>query len=185
MKSVASLLLLLAAGILLTGCLGQASCNPPYAQIGARCCLDSNSNSICDGDETPPVNNTPFIPANQTSQNNTPANSTNATVNPGNSSSIPAESDFVEFFAEGCIHCQRMAPVVSQVENETGINFTKLEIWNNRTNYELYRQYEPVVVRDCGLSGVPAFINVRTTRAICGEMLAADLKQFVKENSNQ
>jgi len=176
MNLIASLLVLFAAGILLSGCLEQASCDPPYVQVGAKCCLDSNSNSICDEDETPPVNNTP--------QNNTPANSTNTTVNPGNNSSPVIESDFVEFFGEGCIHCQRMAPVVSQVENETGVNFTKLETWSNETNYELYKQYEPVIVRDCGLSGVPAFINIRTTRAICGEMSASDLKQFVKENSN-
>ncbi|MCX6777244.1 MAG: thioredoxin family protein [Candidatus Micrarchaeota archaeon] len=176
MKLIASLLVLLAAGILLSGCLRQVSCNPPHVQIGARCCLDSNNNSVCDEDEIPPMNQTP--------QNDTPANFTNMTVNPESNKSQVIESDFVEFFGAGCIHCQRMAPIVSQVENETGVNFTKLETWSNETNYDLYKQYEPVIVHDCGLSGVPAFINMRTARAICGEMVASDLKQFVKENSN-
>ncbi|MCX6776135.1 MAG: thioredoxin family protein [Candidatus Micrarchaeota archaeon] len=178
MKLIASLLVLLAAGILLSGCLKQVSCNPPYVQIGTKCCLDSNNNSICDEDETSPINNTP--------QNNTPANFTNKTGESENisSPSLVIESDFVEFFGGGCIYCQRMAPIVSQVENETGVNFTKLETWSNETNYELYKQYEPVIVHDCGFSGVPAFINIRTARAICGEMSASDLKQFVKENSN-
>jgi len=165
MKLIASLLVLLAAGILLSGCLRQVSCNPPHVQIGARCCLDSDNNSVCDEDDTP-------------------ANFTNMTVNPENNKSQVIESDFVEFYGAGCPHCQKMIPIVAQVENETGVNFTKLETWSNQTNYALYKQYEPVIVHDCGLSGVPAFINMRTARAICGEMVASDLKQFVKENSN-
>jgi len=29
-------------------------CNSPYILVGSSCCLDQNSNSICDGDESPP-----------------------------------------------------------------------------------------------------------------------------------
>ena len=178
MRSITGLLLVLVTvGILLGGCLRQTYCDVPYAQIGYKCCLDSNNDSICDEDETFIINNT--LP-NQ----NTPSNLTNKTPGLENNSSSVITSDFVEFFGQSCIHCQRMAPIVSQVENETGVKFTKLETWNNKTNYELYKQYEPIVVHDCDLSGVPAFVNVRTGKAICGEMTASDLKQFVKDNSN-
>jgi thiol-disulfide isomerase/thioredoxin len=105
-------------------------------------------------------------------------------MEPGNNISPLMESDFVEFFGGGCIHCNRMVPVVSQVENETGVNFTKLETWYNQTNYELFTKYEDKIVSSCGFSGVPTFINIRTNRAICGEMVAGDLKRFVEENSN-
>ena len=40
-------------------------CNSPYIQVGNNCCLDSNSNSICDSDEqtnTQPVQNTTTPP---------------------------------------------------------------------------------------------------------------------------
>ena len=38
-----------------------AVCNYPYIQVGEDCCLDQNSNSICDNDEisTPPENDLP------------------------------------------------------------------------------------------------------------------------------
>jgi len=182
-KSITGLLLaLVTAGILLGGCVRQTYCDVPYVQIGYKCCLDSNNNSVCEEDEILAVNTSPQM--NQTPQNNTPANFTNKTAEPGNNTSAIMESDFFEFYGGDCIHCKRMVPVVSHVENETGVNFTKLEIWYNQTNHELFTKYEDKVVRDCGFSGVPAFINIRTNRAICGEMVASDLKQFVKENSN-
>src|SRR3989344_8834757 len=48
--------------VLISGC-GQTQtiqpktqtsvCNSPYIQVGTSCCIDQNSNSICDNDETP------------------------------------------------------------------------------------------------------------------------------------
>ncbi len=44
--------------IFISGCIQQSkeetvTCNPPYIKVGTECCLDKNSNNICDKDETP------------------------------------------------------------------------------------------------------------------------------------
>ena len=38
-------------------------CNKPYIQVGDKCCLDNNSNNICDNDETQPTIETKACPA--------------------------------------------------------------------------------------------------------------------------
>lgn len=47
---------LLVSILLLSGCAPQqtqrSACNRPYISIGTSCCLDDNSNSMCDNEET-------------------------------------------------------------------------------------------------------------------------------------
>lgn len=49
------LMLIITISILLAGCQQNNSeevvCNDPYIRVGSSCCLDENSNSICDNDE--------------------------------------------------------------------------------------------------------------------------------------
>ncbi len=52
MKKVLFVITLLATVIFIAGCTGgEVVCNDPYIQVGAECCLDKNSNKICDSDE--------------------------------------------------------------------------------------------------------------------------------------
>ncbi|MFC1723690.1 hypothetical protein ACFL0V_06115, partial [Nanoarchaeota archaeon] len=46
--------ILLLIAVLIAGCTPQISCQDPATLIGNRCCLDSNSNKICDNDEDLP-----------------------------------------------------------------------------------------------------------------------------------
>lgn len=39
---------LVLALILVSGCISQMTCNPPYILVGDACCLDRNDNKICD-----------------------------------------------------------------------------------------------------------------------------------------
>ena len=41
--------------LLLAGCVPPEAvpCNAPYRQVGDRCCMDLNTNGICDSDEEP------------------------------------------------------------------------------------------------------------------------------------
>ena len=49
MKKVLFVITLLAAVIFIAGCTGgEVVCNDPYIQVGAECCLDKNSNNICE-----------------------------------------------------------------------------------------------------------------------------------------
>ena len=45
------LLLLTISLFLITGCINQTICNPPYINFEQGCCLDNNKNNICDSDE--------------------------------------------------------------------------------------------------------------------------------------
>lgn len=53
MKLFKLVLLFIPILVLLTGCVQNIQCNTPYIRVGAECCLDKNSNSICDKDESP------------------------------------------------------------------------------------------------------------------------------------
>jgi thiol-disulfide isomerase/thioredoxin len=89
---------------------------------------------------------------------------------------------FIEFYGEGCPHCAKMAPIVAQVENETGVHFEKLEVWYNDTNKLVYQKYQDYITRDCKLLGVPTFLSMKTNKSVCGEMSADDLKNFIIQN---
>lgn len=92
------------------------------------------------------------------------------------------QSYCTEFYSSRCPHCMNMVPIVSQVENETGIVFAKLELYNNTINQQTFLKYNDSILRDCGSLGVPAFYSTKTGKAACGEMSKEKLKQFVVEN---
>ena len=93
---------------------------------------------------------------------------------------------FVEFYGEDCPHCQKMIPIVSQVENETGVTFEKLEVWHNDTNRAEYLKHGDEVMKDCNLQHegivVPTFMSMKNYKSICGEKSVEELKKFVIEN---
>lgn len=53
-------LILIFGLILVSGCTQkeEITCNPPYIKVGTECCLDVNSNNICDSDEKPTTTET-------------------------------------------------------------------------------------------------------------------------------
>jgi hypothetical protein len=79
-----------------------------------------------------------------------------------------------------------MAPILTQVENETGVTFEKLEVWHNDTNRAEYLKHIDEVMKDCNLKQqgivVPTFMSVKTNHSICGEQTADQLKKFIAGN---
>ncbi len=90
--------------------------------------------------------------------------------------------EFVMFYGEGCPHCAKMEPIVEQVENETGVRFQRIEVWYNETNKQTFLMHAESIERDCGFLGVPSFYAFKTDKAVCGEMSAEKLKQFIRDN---
>jgi thiol-disulfide isomerase/thioredoxin len=120
---------------------------------------------------------------NPTKANATTANTTVILVNETKNQSCIA----IEFYGAECPHCANMVPIVSQVENETGIRFTRLEIWHNTTNQAIFQSYSNGIQKDCGSLGVPTFTilgvnNSSASTSRCGEMVESDLKYFVTSN---
>jgi hypothetical protein len=108
-----------------------------------------------------------------------------ANVTGGNVCNITGK--FIEFYGAECPHCNNMKPIVAQVENETGVQFDKLEVWHNDTNRELYLKYANYLMRDCGLPNnntiaVPAFLSLKTNNSICAERSVDELKNFISQN---
>lgn len=89
---------------------------------------------------------------------------------------------FIEFYGAECPHCQKMKPIVEKVENDTGVIFTKLEVWHNDSNREIMIMHAAAIERDCKVLGVPAFYSVKTDKAVCGEMSEEQLKRFILQN---
>jgi thiol-disulfide isomerase/thioredoxin len=89
---------------------------------------------------------------------------------------------FVEFYGAECPHCKKMAPILAQVENETGVNFEKLEVWHNDTNKNYYLVYQEEITKDCGNLIIPTFLSLKTNHTMCGEISADELKQFIMDN---
>ncbi|MEM3411698.1 MAG: thioredoxin family protein [archaeon] len=90
--------------------------------------------------------------------------------------------DFIEFYSVDCPHCRKMIPIVEKVENDTGVNFLKLEVSYNETNRIILSAYSSLIEKYCGAVGVPSFVALKTKKVVCGEMSYFDLKKFVEEN---
>ena len=52
MKKIIFFPIILFLVLLISGCVQQVICDPPYILVGTECCLDVNENKICDVDET-------------------------------------------------------------------------------------------------------------------------------------
>jgi thiol-disulfide isomerase/thioredoxin len=93
---------------------------------------------------------------------------------------------FVEFYGQECPHCQKMAPIVEQVEKETGVYFEELEVWHNDTNRAEYLKHMDSVMRDCNLKQegivVPTFMSMKNNKSLCGEKTVEELKKFIADN---
>ncbi|MBT3406047.1 hypothetical protein HN419_02660 [Candidatus Woesearchaeota archaeon] len=50
-KYLALAAIIMITSLFLVGCGKEFVCNPPYMQIGETCCLDKDSNGVCDKDE--------------------------------------------------------------------------------------------------------------------------------------
>ncbi len=93
----------------------------------------------------------------------------------------PITSHLIEFYGRECPHCARMVPVVSQVEAELNVSFSKLEVWHNSGNNRIFERYFETLSKACGGElGVPTFYNMRTGKAICGEAPKEEIMSLAK-----
>lgn len=122
-----------------------------------------------------------------------PVHPENCFFNPGSSknttcdvSNFTISGSFIEFVGDGCHFCENMEPIVQQVEQNMNFKFVQLESWFNETNQAIYLSHVDAFARDCGSPKdkliTPTFFSVKTGKALCGEVSAEKLKQFVKEN---
>jgi len=70
----------------------------------------------------------------------------------------------IEFYGEECPHCEKIAPLIINLEKELDIRVERKEVWHNEANMDEMRKYDTGM---CG--GVPFLINTSTSDFICGE----------------
>jgi thiol-disulfide isomerase/thioredoxin len=146
-----------------------------FASLGYT--IYSLYNLLVFGTCDPVTGNCVFVPPTNSVVTQIQLNGTNYTGKP------PCGLEgFIEFYGAECPHCAKMKPILEKVEIETGVNFTKLEIWHNDTNRDIFLTHADSIQKDCGVLGVPTFYSVKTDRAICGEINEARLKRFILEN---
>lgn len=84
----------------------------------------------------------------------------------------PKEPRLLLFTGRECPHCLRMAPIVAEVERESGRPILEVEVWHDEEHAKLMEEsYGDALRAACGgLLGVPAFYNEDTGEALCGEV---------------
>lgn len=86
-----------------------------------------------------------------------------------------AASYLIEFYGTECKHCNEMKPLIQKLEQELGIELTKLEIWHNEKNKQLFEELDN---GRCG--GVPFFFNKKSSKFICGSASYDALKAWAQ-----
>lgn len=77
------------------------------------------------------------------------------------------------FSGRECVHCKEMYPLVHQLEQETGLNVLKLEVWHDAQHDALREKLDDGF---CG--GVPFFFNEKTGKKLCGSVSYERLKAW-------
>ncbi len=86
------------------------------------------------------------------------------------------DSVLVEFYADWCGHCKRMAPVIEKLETELKDSASIIQK-NIDTNQELASKYQ--------VDGVPTFIVFKKGKEVwrqSGEQSISQLKQAISSN---
>lgn len=83
----------------------------------------------------------------------------------------------IEFYGTECGFCAQMAPIVEQMEKETGLKVEKFETWHDEGNakklHEADHEYN-----NGGCKGVPFFVNTESRKTICGATSLEQLKEW-------
>ncbi len=79
----------------------------------------------------------------------------------------------LNFYGRECPHCHTMEPLITKLEEETGVKVERLETWHDEKNAKLLSEYDKDF---CG--GVPFFFNTETKKWICGEADMDELKTW-------
>lgn len=82
------------------------------------------------------------------------------------------------FYGKECPHCEKMMPLVEQLERELDTSVQRFEVWHDPENQEMMQKYD---LASCG--GVPFFFNTKTEKFICGEADYNDLLVWAKTDA--
>ena len=86
----------------------------------------------------------------------------------------------IMFYGAECPHCHVMMPYVDRLIKEEKVKVEKLEVWHSEKNADKMRKHEAIISEASGgMFGVPAFIDEKGKKALCGEVSYEELKGWV------
>jgi thiol-disulfide isomerase/thioredoxin len=88
----------------------------------------------------------------------------------------------IMFSGTECSHCKEMYPLVDDLEKETGVNVTRLEVWHNAEHAKLLEEYDNDGQGNKVCGGIPFFVNEKTGKKICGNTTIEKLKEWATGN---
>ncbi|EUD68413.1 hypothetical protein C922_01435 [Plasmodium inui San Antonio 1] len=78
------------------------------------------------------------------------------------------------FHSEDCEYCNSMEKLLTKLKDEEGVNFLKLEMYENSYNFELLQKLDYDNL--CG--GLPYYYNLKTHYNICGATTYHNLRNW-------
>ena len=88
------------------------------------------------------------------------------------------------FYGEGCPHCEATEPFIDSLAAKyPQTTFTKLEIWNNQANYQLFKDFNA----DFGITetAVPSVFIENEAALVGPDAIKADLESIIKRLINE
>jgi glutaredoxin-related protein len=82
------------------------------------------------------------------------------------------------FYGKECPHCHESMKGVKKLEKDDKVEFELLEVWHNEKNQKRMGKTKEIE-ESCGGMFVPAFVDVKKKRAICGQQTYEDLKEWI------
>ena len=88
----------------------------------------------------------------------------------------------IMFYGKECPHCHAMMKVVEKIEKEGKYEFKMVEVWHSRKNYERMEKFKDMLTQASGgMFGVPAFVDEKKKRALCGEQTYEEMKEWLNK----
>ena len=84
----------------------------------------------------------------------------------------------IMFSGTECDHCHEMLPIVSQLEKETGVKITSVEVWHNAENAAFLENIDKNADGSVFCGGIPLFYNEKTGKKLCGNQKFEKLKDW-------
>lgn len=88
----------------------------------------------------------------------------------------------IMFYGRECPHCHVMLPLADRLEKEEKIAINRLEVWHDDKNTGLMRKHRQLIEDACGGEfGVPAFMDEKGEKALCGERPYEELRDWARK----
>jgi len=86
----------------------------------------------------------------------------------------------IMFYGRECPHCHAMKKAVGLLEKRDDVMVEMVEVWHSEKNAKRMEKFKGMITKACGGGfGVPALVDEKKRRALCGERKYEELKEWI------